>query len=111
MLQRRGLRRVEVYSARVDQKAEGRLSHPAGVKRAEESILDPDQRRVGVGGGAQAALGGGAGAPYGHSVTRFRQSKAQIMAHQRKDSVQAAIAQKAEVLVKKPPRNDHGGFF
>ena len=111
LLQPRRRAAVEMHAERVDQQPERRIAHATGVDRAQEGILDPDQRHAAPRGHRLAAPGIGRAAPDHARRRRAGQAKAQVVPGQRQDAAQAALAQETGVLVEKPPGNRPGGWM
>lgn len=59
-----------MHARAVDQQPDGRLAQPAGMQRAQERVLDPDQRGAGAPRDGRAAMRRGRGAPDAHEPVR-----------------------------------------
>ena len=94
---------VEMHAGAVDQQAYRRLSVTSGMQRAQEGILDPDQRRAMAGGDGLAAVGGGRLAPDAHGIALAGQAERHPVAGQRQDSAQARLGQETAVVDAQTP--------
>ena len=92
-----------MLAERVDQKTCGRFPAVAGVKAAQEGILDADQPCAAPGRDTLAARCRRAASPDGDAVARAGQAKAQVITGQRQDAAQAAFAQEAAGLEEETP--------
>ena len=97
-----------MHAQRINQKAERRIAHAAGAERAEEGILDADQRHLAAGGHRLAAPGGGRAAPDHDAFARARQAGDQVMPGGRQDAAQAG-REEAAIQETKPPGDRPGG--
>src|SRR5690606_8985001 len=76
---------------------------PPRQNRAQERILDRDQRGAAPPGDGAAAPGGGAGAPDRDRIPRSRQADAYPPARQFKDPPQPRLQEEAAIIDEKPP--------
>ena len=89
---------IEMHTApEINLKSKRRLSLPARMERAQESILQPNQRNARICGGFLASRGIGRLPPYGHRVTRLRQPRNERLACEFKNAADAFLPYKSSV--------------
>ncbi len=94
---------IEMHAGLINQQAQRRFSVAAGMDRAQQGVLDPEQRCAGFFGHRLATVGIGDAAPDGDQIVGFGFAKAQVIARQLQDAADAALAQKPAVVIEKPP--------